>query len=263
MTIELTGLRGDSFLGFLAALGVCRLLNGRLWWAREGPVWIAHIDSALDRESLVEELVRSCKQLPGPLLADPPLDPAFKVDSERWKEFAKGDEGWACALGSDAGAEFYRSPLLMSSGGGRQHPLVMVQNLVERIDAEDVAGAVFGPWVRRSKFGLRLDPMEYRSHADQWTDPSESATAAGVVPWGATRLAFEGFPLAPVLKRRVHPLLDANRDFSWPLWERPLSPRAVTAKLHTAKPWFVAPRKHFSFSKGNWSIFPSRPVKRV
>ena len=258
--MDLPGLRGDSFLGFLAALGVCRTLDAPLSWSRRANVWTARVETGLTKDEVIPRLLARCREVPAVFAGDPPVEPAFKLTINEWQAVAVKDPIWAAAIGSDIGDELFRSPLLMSSGGGHQHPLKMVVKLSAEIGADDIRGALFGPWLRHPQYGLRLDPVEYRAHADQWTDPSRESVRGEIIAWGPTRLAFEGFPLAPTLARHVHPLLDSDRHFAWPMWEAPLAPRAVTAKLLTAPPSFVAPRRHFSHSKGNWSIFPSRPA---
>lgn len=259
----LTGLRGDSFLGFLAALGVCRTLDAPLSWQQRGPLWLAHIDIDHDENDVIDRLHAGCQLAPPPTAYDPSLDPAVKLSIDEWRKFANEHPEWAPALGTDVGGEYCRSPLLMSKGGGHQHPLTMVSALCEEIDAEDVRSALFGPWVRKWGRGLRLDPMEDRTHADAWRDPSKRSVESRVVPWGATRLAFEAFPLAPTLSPGAYALADGQaRHFTWPLWLAPLEPRAVRAKLLTAPPWFGCRRFTRRESKGNWSVTAARPIQR-
>ena len=52
----LTGLRADNLLGYLAALGVCRLTDCGLSWTKVGPVEVA----ALDTESSLDDLTDEC-----------------------------------------------------------------------------------------------------------------------------------------------------------------------------------------------------------
>lgn len=261
--MKLTGLRGDSLLGFLAALGVCRLTRGRLAWDLAGGPPVAVLDSSKDPQELVGELFEACKLRPAPVAYEPQLERAFKVTREEWRKFAANHPDWAVALGSDAGKDVFRSPLLMSSGGGHQHALTTIDKLALQIDELDIQTALFGPWRRHAKLGLRYDPGEDRTHADAWANPSDATAESEVVPWGATRLAFEGLVLIPTLAVGQQVISDQRgHRFAWPVWEQPLTPRAVTARIIAAEPSYECKRFTRPESKGNWSVTAASPVGR-
>ncbi|QEG35266.1 type I-G CRISPR-associated protein, Cas3-extension family [Bythopirellula goksoeyrii] len=259
--MELPGLRADSLLGFLAALGACRTLEVGLAWRKSGPFWIADIDTDDPFEVVVSQLLQTCQTFPAQFSQLAETDPALKFEEgvNKWREFALQYPDWACAIGCEAGEDFRRSPILMSKGGGHQHPLKMVQGQCSKISREDIELALLGPWKRIPDCGLRLDPLENRPHADNWSDPSIKNQDSQIVALGPTRLAFESFPLVPTLNRSLHAIFDrTGKIVSWALWENYLLPRAITARLFTSPPAYVSSRRHIS--KGNWSVSPAKAV---
>lgn len=253
----LRGFRADSLLGWLAALGVSRLLDVGLRWCKDDTLWLAEIDYQDEAEDITQKLFNLCKQMPVPIQYG--VDPGVKFDGDvnLWRSFASKHPEWAAALAGDCGSEILRSPLLMSSGGGHQHPLKMVEELTNRIELGDIESALNGNWIRHKSYGLRLDPTEAKSHAEQWDEPSKDPTPT--VAWGPTRMAFEAFPLLPcsgVTWRAIYDL--KGRIAKWPVWDRFAKGRALTALIWTTPPAFQCERTHFD--KGNYNLSATMPV---
>lgn len=252
--IELTGLRGDNLLAFLAMAGLSRCLEAarpgaaRLSWI--GPPWRGRVILVEPAEaSAVTAVAVAGMRI---------LGAAYRFDGrkninfsrEEFRAFADaklqaehpGDHAAAAlvaALTSDGavkrdGIGLEASALCAIFGQGHQHYLERLAKLAEPADAEDeVAQALFWPW-SHDKPGLtfRWDPREDRRYAYGATDPSSSAVQT--VP-GANRLAVFGVPLvvaAPARGRLATAGFRRRPDaVSWPIWHGGLSPVGLSTLL--------------------------------
>src|SRR5207244_2856865 len=127
----LAGLRADNLLGYLAALGVCRLTECGLSWAMDSPVEFAALDTELSVDDLVELLAARCS-LPPIVAHCSHRNLILKID-----EWAGIPDEWAAAIACQTVAGFDRSPLLTCGSAGRQVTTV-IDKLCKAVDMEDI-----------------------------------------------------------------------------------------------------------------------------
>lgn len=249
--IELSGLDGTNPLGFLAALGVLDTLHrsGReptLRWT-DDLVPVPLISGAVDRDDLVAVLDEDRARWSGStVLHGPkgnPLDdikPTPQVLGQ-WLE-----EDLVSTLDGER-AECDLFAALLSEGGvdgkgnskpthlhftaGQQKFLVMVRELVEKVDTGRLHEALFGPWREDSPFpSLSWSSQGERVYALRASNPSTEKRLG--VP-GADWLAFLGlvfFPTCVIGTRDGElTLVTSGCDrrwkrsaLRWPLWSVPL-----------------------------------------
>lgn len=249
--IELPALNGTNPLGFLAALGVLDVLHraGRepavRWTADLVPVPV--LRGVANEDELVELLDadrarwQNSVVLHGP--AGSPLDdvkPPREVH-RKWAEevISTLDDTCAyadlfCALLSEYAVDGKGNgkPTHLHFTAGQQKFLVMVRELVNRIDAERIREAIFGPWREDSPLPtLSWSSQGERIYALRAVNPSSEKRLG--VP-GADWLAFLGlvfFPTRAVTGTYGQPasLETSGCDRSWkrsalrwPLWTVPL-----------------------------------------
>jgi hypothetical protein len=243
----LTGLRADNLLGYLAALGVCRLTDCSLSWTRVGPVEVAALDTELSLDDLTEFLVARCKKPP---VVAHCSHSNLVLEPEEWA--ALPDE-WAATIACQTAKKLARSPLLTCGSQGRQVTTV-IQALSKAVDADDIRAALMGPWVYHERFGMQWDPAEYRVAGERWMRPSKDKSR---VAWGPTRLALEGLPLWPTLTARR---LSRRSAIRYVTWRRPLGPHGVRGRILSGVGDRVYECDRVAGDKGRVSFDVSRAV---
>lgn len=131
------------------------------------------------------------------------------------------------------------TPFCFISGSGHQEFLQTARALMDKVSAERVYLALFGPWwYRDEKFSMRWDPVEDRRYALLDRDPSgERARTV----WMANLLAYRSlvlFPTAPTPRglaavgwQTDGSGRDTRRFLTWPLWEHAASLDLVRSLL--------------------------------
>jgi hypothetical protein len=211
----LTGLRADNLLGFLAALGVCRLTECGLSWTNVGPLECAALETERTLDDLVDELVARCRNPPTIAHCS---HQNLVLEREEW---ATLPDEWAATIACETTKRLARSPLLTCGSAGRQVTTVM-KELSKAVAVEDIRAALKGPWIYRERFGMQWDPSEYRVAGERWMKPRDDKSR---VAWGATRLALEGLPLWPTLTPGIRSVV------RYVTWRQPLCPRAVCGRI--------------------------------
>lgn len=248
--IELTGLDGTNPLGFLTALGVFDSVHraGRkptLRWT-DDLVPTPLISGAGDRDDLVTLLDEDRVRWVGSIVLHGPqgtqlddVKPIPEVLGQWLQDLVDTlDDGRAecdlfSALLSEGGVDGNgkSKPTHLHFTAGQQKFLVMVRELAEKVDADRLSEALFGPWREDSS----LPSLSWSSHGERVyalraTNPSTDKRLG--VP-GADWLALLGlvfFPTCVVSHRNGDLTLmttGCNRAWKrsalrWPLWSVPL-----------------------------------------
>lgn len=260
MMIELTGLDGQNPLGYLASLGLLRVLDDdarrrqaappRLRWGSEGytfPVLVTDLDvdrvmetvlddarAQADNRALTFAYTKEGRE------ADPADDDAVR-DLKPPPEIARTvlDEcatrprrvsGLIAGFFSDLVQDTTKGntkPTAFHFTAGQQLFLAMVEELRRGIDRDDVVEALIGPWLNASTLpSLSWDASAVRSYALRADDPSKEKR--GSIPaanWLAV-IALELFPVVPIGVRLVTTAVTGgwkDSAFRWPLWNVPVT----------------------------------------
>lgn len=253
--IVLTGLSGASPLGFLAALGLLRLLRRQSNAARlgflsdgsfcpfvEGPASnlaaLVAEDAAraagrqawsLEYEKKEQRKGREVVKVVADLKAPPPAFKRFLLACV--EEWSRGDNEavtYGAAFGTDVAID----------GNGNTKPTALHftaanQRFLETV--ESIRASVTTEWAERSLFeghaarvgsNLRWDPASERNWALMANNPNNDGTS---VDAPAEWLAFRGLPFFPSVPRgsRISTTAVSGRGdhmrMTWPLWSVPIS----------------------------------------
>lgn len=268
----MNGLDGSNPLAFLAALGVLRGLTldaearagaagaadddpaepVRMWWTRERGVWMPWLSGeglASEEEMLVRigRVVREHGDHPTLMMGD-----NFSCTPDAYREHVRAlevsghDSDLLASLGTDAAVDdeglCLDTAFRTMRGAGHQHFLKTMRAALHASSPAHLQRTLLGRWdyldpVRG--LSLRIDPLDDRRYAHQWTDPSCDPTRAdrgGMT--GATALAVMGLPMFPVLagsRSAVTLGFRSSRqhgvEWTWPIWSGPCSLGVVYALL--------------------------------
>lgn len=229
---DLYGLNSGSPIGFLAALGMLRVLvsdcglDVRIGW-RNGHAVI----NGIDPDTAIEYLFAN--------MADRDRSPEFnwadslrKVSPEVYRTACLKMAGDHRALGFMAGwatDAVFRDDFIMVTHldmtSGHKKLLKDLRVLASRVNKIHLRAALLGGgYEDQHSFGL--DPIAVRSHAHESQAPTK--TKAPGKP-GLLWLAFESIPLHPVFpvaanrRQTVGWRVVPNVAYVWPLWDRLLS----------------------------------------
>ncbi|GAB2932745.1 hypothetical protein GCM10027280_20560 [Micromonospora polyrhachis] len=262
--VELPALDGRDTLGFLAALGVLRLLTDeakietRLSFSESNANAILHspltsIDEVVDILVHVVDHIPSAGAIPG-VPAGFPQQPGTGKDPMRvprdqlrrtFAQLADGQRGpeacrWLAALLTDLAADREGRAALTpySAPGGKQSVRSFFVKPLELLRSKEPATLVREALVRWRRVdnytGENLDHRVLRSAADH---PSGESVPAGVP--GATWLAIMALPMLRLTGNGTNPqatlwhnVVGSRQPIMvWPLWRQPLDSYAVVALL--------------------------------
>jgi hypothetical protein len=237
------GLDGSDPLGFLAALGLLRVVSrrdpeARLRWVEQGP-WKAALETAETDvlRVLVEDVARwkvGHAALSFAESADRKIQD-LKHPPAEFRELMRAVRGdWeACAfIAAYAtgvvvdGSGKQTKPTALHFTAGQQRFLASVLSVRDAVDRNDFDEALAGPWVGRTgPSDTRWRAGSERSRALLSFDPGSEKPTTVV---GAVWLAFQGMPLLPTASQgsRIVTTGFAGRGnsqhFTWPIWTAPL-----------------------------------------
>jgi len=234
---DLPGLTAASPIGFLAALGMLRVLASdrnldvRLGW-RNGHAVIDGI--APDRA--ISELAANMKdrnEAPEFNWADTPR----KIPPETYRSACEEMAGDERALGFMAGwatdailRNEFVAVTRMDMTSGQQKLLRDLRGVAQRVGTDHFRRALLGgAYENQSSFGL--DPIAVRSHAHEHEAPTKSSPQGKP---GLIWLAFESIPLHPVVPvapNRAQSTGWRSRSataYVWPIWEALLTLQEVS-----------------------------------
>lgn len=226
--IDLPGLSGASPIGFLAALGMLRVLvedrghDARLAW-RHGRAVLEGLELA----DAIDELAANMAGR-GDALEFAWADTTRGVTPEQYRNAvaqAGGDRralaflaGWGTDAVIREGSSIAATRFDMTSG--QQKLLRNLRELASRIDRRSLEVALLGgPYEGQSSFGL--DPAAVRFHAHEPQAPTNSDPPGKP---GLIWLAFEAIPLHPVMpvsatRARTTGWRGGSASaYVWPMW---------------------------------------------
>lgn len=243
MQIELTALHGHTPIGFMAALGLLRILpiGTRLSWNRTTQVAELH---GLQRESLLEHLMQHMdgRSTSAELkLADDVRK--FSVEAFR-SAYEQADESqayWMRAWWREDGKDGNATPTDLCLTGGPQRMIKMARELARALDPTRKKGAkqftqtkfeeaLFGPWRYEDDFASwGWDPATFRPGALTSSAPA-TMKMEGVA--AAYWLAWESQPMFPCIHGQGTLGFESRpRAWTWATWAEPLDLHAVRALL--------------------------------
>ena len=229
----LRGLDGTNPLGFLAALGLFRVLHEAsgsedllMSWAAAEGTWapVLHPSSGSTLEegailtTLTQRLVKTIEDHPANLLSK--LDSASDDGQARRRliqEIAAGTDrdrmDWTSALASDFAPPDSINQLQTTR---RDYFFGNLSSVISRTNREHLRRAVFHPWDYSDALdnqSLHLDPSEDRRHAHQWNKPAgdpDRKTRGGMLggtvwPWRPSRSSHPS-------PKRIHCAPSASRE---------------------------------------------------
>lgn len=265
-TIRLTGLRGETLLGFLAALGTLRVLtktipDAKLAWSDSGGGWVAELnvpDGTLRDADHVAEVVFAVldeQKTNHPVLQWKRfLGKVFNDESEFFRAAAMA------VLSAESGSQEDFTPVFSAQISVKQgealehfdHPfraarkdyyLGNLESVLANTQLSHVRRTIVLPWDYRDAMAnqsLRLDHGDDRRHAYQWHAPTEDPARQKVgCMLGANRLALEAFPLFPCVPRgdggTAVGFICNSKTYtwvSWPIWIAPCSLALISSLLN-------------------------------
>ena len=262
-SLELVGLDGANPLGFLAALGLLRVLgdplgrgNFRMSWGVRGGTWVPSLhavqserpDSSTLLDALIQKLATDIADHPVNLLSE--LKRVEGDQDARRRLLCKIASGtdksrmdWASALTSDFAKPDSINQIQTTR---RDYFFGNLSSVIARTRRDHLRRALFHPWDYSDALdnqSLHLDPGEDRRHAHQWNKPagdSDRKTRGGML--GANRLALEAIPLLASLPEAgtLRTLgftgnRSTNTRWTWPLWKTPLAMPVARSLLASSR----------------------------
>jgi hypothetical protein len=259
--IKLSGVDGSNPLGFLAALGLLRVIPGlKLGFAEDGS-FRAIVDELDKNESdLVEFIAKDAKvaedksapwrftytkaatkKKGGQEVADlkPPPDDFKKFLAACVEGWLKGNDeavAYAAAYGTDIAIDGKGNtkPTAFHFTAANQTFLGAVEGIRASVTEDWIQTSLFKGHGEKAGSNLRWDPGAERNWALMANNPNDDGTRVNApLEW----LAFRGLPLLPSFPRgsRIITTCVSGRGddmvFSWPLWSIPASLQTVRSVL--------------------------------
>lgn len=262
----LPGLDGSHLLGFMAALGVLRLLNEDAL-GRDMPrptlafdaSCIAVVESGHESPDAVVDALMAGLESRRLYFSDAlgEVDKPADFTHDSFGTAASSAIGWqlyalaglACSTGVERASE---STLCAANGASHQELIRSIRDVLALARRDHVSETAFQPWTKsyevpselRRKLNLgtrkptlRLDPADERLYALRATNPTPSSSEYKT-ELGAQALAVPAFELLPVCPMR-RPICIASRAppgadrvfFQWCLWSVPATLFSARALL--------------------------------
>ena len=262
--IDLVGVDGSNPLGFLAALGLLRVVPGaKLGFAADGSFRAfldgidktdsdlatlvkADADDAVGSPSWRLTYTKAATKRQGPkvvadLKAPPEEFVKFLVKClECWTNGDDEAAAYAAAFGTDVAVDGKGNtkPTAFHFTAAQQEFLGAVEAIRASVTKEWVETSLFSGHGERPGSNLRWDPGSERNWALMANNPNDDGTRVDApLEW----LGFRGLPLLPSFPRGTRIITTAvlgrgnDMTFTWPLWSVPASLHTVRSALHL--PW--------------------------
>lgn len=255
---KLTGLEGTNPLGFLAGLGVQLLFESdlqpsRLWWTDE-VIPCAVIDSEVDVETLLQRAVATFKDWAECDALNPelPKGASLKFTPENLRSYLertrqdKSGNTIATALVAEGSIDNNKraKPSDLYFTAGQQLFLKMAKEILRATTKDHLREGLLGPWSYNSKLpSLMWDVVDDRIYALSSFDPAgeKKLTNPGAEALAILGLSrhpvFAGYEMSTGRGKQGRTLTRGCSGswkqgyYTWPLWSRPASPKAVDAML--------------------------------
>lgn len=257
--VILKGLNGTNPLGFLATMGLLRLLRQETDMARIGFLPDGSFHPFVegfngDLAVLVCQDIVRAKGKQGwsleyekqekkgvKLVADlkaPPLAFATFLSAcvEQWLKGSAEAVAYATAFGTSVAVDGKGNtkPTALHFTAANQQFLGIVEAIRSSITSEWVLRSLFEGHAGRPGSNLRWDPSAERNWALMASDPNEDGTSVDApVEW----LAFRGLPLFPSFPCGMRIITTAvkgrgdDMEMTWPLWSTPISQETARSAL--------------------------------
>jgi hypothetical protein len=266
---RLDGPDGENPLGFLAALGLLRVLDDHavvnqgvrpsLAWADAG-AWRPVIRSALDMPGIIQAVLDDASaQAADPVLSLAYNDDGVRVppDTSKASRDLKPSPAVGRAVLTEAASQSRRSadlaaglftdlvvdnkgntkPTALHFTAGQQQFLAMLEELRLGLSQERMQEALNGPWMATDKLpSLSWDSSATRYYALRASNPSDDKRGSVAA---ANWLASIGLSFLPVLAVRGAVATTCVRGgwkdstMTWPLWSAPAGVRVLRGLLAT------------------------------
>lgn len=252
----LPGLDGTNPLGFLAAMGVLRVLSlqkhdVKLSWQLSGGTWRPELfgvrvplpELGAELHAAIRKLDHSAwsidKKLPfeARVLRQNAQD-AVLAASRTCRQRADNLASFGVECFVDKDGAFEKTDLCMVRAGDSagQGMTAYSKRIIETIRPEQLQQAIETSWLYRDdQCALRWDPGEDKPYAVQWRNPSK---VGALSEKGANCLALFGmtcFPVIPVkgqAKTTGFELQKSNQTaFTWPVWKHPINLGVIRSLL--------------------------------
>ena len=253
--VHLTGLEGTNPLGYLAALGVqvafaSETTQPRLWWTDDVTPH-AVVDAGFDTERIATRVMDVLAQwwsskAMNPVRADGtpmPKGDELKLQPRDLREYLsqhrmrRSHGALATALLAEDSLDNNGAakPSDLYFTAGRMIFLKEARKLLKYVTINDIVQGLTGPWLYDSELpSMRWDVSDDPAYALRAVDPSKDKKPTNP---GPEVLAILGISRYPVFSGRGRTKTQGcsgtwkNGSFSWPLWARPMSFRAVRSVL--------------------------------
>ena len=253
--IHLPGLEGTNPLGFLAALGVQVVFANegeqpRLWWSDDITPH-AMVDEEFTVDRIASRALKAFSNWKDSLAVNPkradgsrkPEDDKLKLMPEEIRAYLSQTRrsGWGGDLATALVAEGsldnkgVAKPSDFYFSAGQQKFLDTARKILNAVSREDIETGLEGPWCYGSRVpSLGWDVTDDRVYALRANNPSPEKKLTNP---GPEALALLGLSLHPVFAGRDRTDTQGCSGswkagyYSWPIWRRPASPRAVKSLL--------------------------------
>lgn len=244
----LPGLDGSNPLGFLAALGLFRVVAdrepspSRLHWEASHGTWVPRLQHVVQSDSELLDLLETRLHTS---ISEHPIrmlewlnDDDAAARSTRIRDAVnactaadRNEVDWIASLASDVIPPAAINQLQTTR---RDYHYGNLTAVIERTTRSHLVRTLFEPWDYADGLdnqSLHLDPSEDRRHAHQWNKPAgdpNRKNAGGML--GANRLAIEAFPVFVSVPHQdaLHTLgFTGQRSYdtrwTWPIWTHPVT----------------------------------------
>jgi hypothetical protein len=273
--MELTGLDGSNPLGFLAALGVLRMLQLKspeilptLCWSPSFHAKL-QIQADISANAVSEILVKALKQITKEGVCQ--FGDIIGVSQRDFADFIEGaldqaseEQGrnrllFASAFGSPAMVDSKKGTIVptaisFTNGQGTKRLLKDFRTLIAQLTVNQMYAALFEPWKYEDcKIPIfRWDPSDMRMGAHMATDPGDTEIRSVAA---ANALAFAGMSYLAVVPDGDGLLTTGFRRvgkdllWAWPLWEPAINSDSVASLLQ---------QQHWSKQAGTIACFGAK-----